>query len=74
MLRSDDLAPGEKAAAIAILQEDATLGNPHAVRCTWCPQTRTLFRDENDAPFRLTAHGWFCEACEQFASSQEIKF
>jgi hypothetical protein len=73
VLRSDDLAAGEKEEAAAILRANPSFGNPHAVRCSWCKQTRTLFRDENDAPFELTAHGWRCAACNESAASQEIR-
>lgn len=74
MLRSDDLVADEKDVATAILRANPELGNPHVVRCPWCHQTRTLFRDENDGPFKLTAHGWLCESCDVGASSQEVKF
>ena len=74
VLRSDDLSAGEKEAAAGILRANPEFGNPHVVRCDWCHETRTLFRDENDAPFTLTAHGWRCERCDTRASSQEIKF
>jgi hypothetical protein len=74
VLRSDDLAAGEKETAADILRANPAFGNPHVVRCDWCHETRTLFRDEDDVPFKLTAHGWICEACNERASSQEIKF
>lgn len=74
MLRSDTMAAGEKEAAVRILQAHPEFGNPHAVRCDWCRASRTLFRDEDDAPFKLTPHGWLCEACDVRAASQEIKF
>ena len=74
VLRSDDLVADEKAVASAMLRENPAIGNPYAVRCSWCHQTRTLFRDENDGPFQLTAHGWFCTECNESAWSQEIKF
>ena len=74
VLRSDDLAVGEKSNAAAILRDNPSFGNPHAVRCAWCNATRTLFRDENDGPFKLTPHGWTCETCNVSAWSQEIKF
>lgn len=74
VLRSDTLNAGEKEAAVRILEEHPEFGNPHAVRCDWCRAARTLFRDENDAPFKLTPHGWLCEACDVRAASQEIKF
>ncbi|HUP65086.1 MAG TPA: hypothetical protein VM557_07385 [Thermoanaerobaculia bacterium] len=74
VLRSDDLVGDEKGAAASFLRENPACGNPHAVRCMWCRETRTLFRDENEGPFKLTAHGWFCEACGELATNQEIKF
>ncbi|MBK5258760.1 MAG: hypothetical protein JJE51_04145 [Thermoanaerobaculia bacterium] len=74
VLRSDDLVAGEKETAAGILRANPTFGNPHVVRCDWCRETRTLFRDENDGPFKLTPHGWRCEPCNSRASSQEIKF
>lgn len=73
VLRSDDLAAGEKAAAAAILIANPAFGNPHAVRCDWCHEKRTLFRDENDGPFRISEHGWLCEPCNVRARDQEIK-
>lgn len=74
VLRSDDLLAGEKQEAADILRANPSFGNPHVVRCDWCRETRTLFRDENDGPFKLTAHGWVCETCNTRAASQEIKF
>jgi hypothetical protein len=74
LLRSDDLIADEKAVAAGILLADPTLGFPHAVRCDWCRETRTLFRDESDGPFKLTEHGWRCETCNTRAASQVIKF
>ncbi len=74
MLRSDDLVDGEKDAAAAILVANPALGNPHVVRCPWCHETRTLFRDESEEPFKLTSHGWTCEACSVGAASQEVRF
>jgi len=74
VLRSDTLVAGERDAAVQILLAHPELGNPHAVRCDWCRESRTLFRDENEAPFKITAHGWSCEACDVRAASQEIKF
>ncbi|HUP45124.1 MAG TPA: hypothetical protein VM779_06395 [Thermoanaerobaculia bacterium] len=74
VLRSDDLIAGEKEAATAILLEHPEYGNPHMVRCGWCGETRTLFRDENEAPFELTRHGWRCQPCDVRADSQEIRF
>jgi hypothetical protein len=73
VLRSDDLATGEQEAAAAILRANPEFGNPHVVRCDWCRETRTLFRDENEAPFKLTAHGWCCEVCDVRAASQEVR-
>lgn len=73
VLRSDDLNAGEKETAATILRENPHFGNPHVVRCDWCRETRTLFRDESDGPFKLTAHGWRCETCNVQAASQEIK-
>lgn len=72
--RSEDLMANEKEAAAAILKANPALGNPHVVRCGWCHETRTLFRDENDGPFKLTTHGWLCEPCNMRAASQEVKF
>lgn len=74
LLRSDDLAGGEKEIAAGFLRAHPELGNPHVVRCDWCHETRTLFRDEADVPFVLTAHGWRCEPCNMRAASQEVKF
>lgn len=73
VLRSNDLIAGEREAAADILRANPEFGNPHVVRCDWCRETRTLFRDESDGPFKLTAHGWFCESCDAPAASQEIK-
>jgi hypothetical protein len=74
LLRSDDLVAGEKEIAIAFLQANPQFGNPHIVRCGSCNETRTLFRDENDGPFKLASRGWLCEKCDMSAASQEIKF
>ena len=74
VLRSDDLIGDEKAVAAGILRANPHLGNPHVVRCDWCHETRTLFRDEIDGPFQLTAHGWRCVPCNTNAASQEIRF
>ena len=74
MLRSDNLVADEMAVALAILRDNPRFGNPHVVRCDFCRQTKTLFRDENEDPFTLTAHGWRCEKCNVHARSQEIKF
>jgi hypothetical protein len=74
VLRSDDLIADEKERAAGILRANPALGNPHVVRCDWCHETRTLFRDESDGPFQLTSHGWRCEACNVRAASQEVRF
>jgi hypothetical protein len=74
LLRSDDLLAGEKEVAAGILRENPAFGNPHVVRCGWCRETRTLFRDENDGPFKLTVRGWMCEPCDTAATSQEVRF
>ena len=71
---SEDLRVGEKEAAAEILKANPELGNPHVVRCGWCGESRTLFRDENEAPFKLATSGWLCEACNVKAASQEVKF
>ena len=73
VLRSDDLIAGERETAAGFLQANPSLGNPHVVRCDWCYETRTLFRDESESPFKLTDHGWLCEACNVRAASQEVK-
>ena len=73
ILRSDPLTDGERDAAVQILLDNPAFGNPHAVRCDWCREARTLFRDENDGPFKLTPHGWRCEPCDVRAASQEIR-
>jgi hypothetical protein len=74
VLRSDDLIADEKEVAAVFLRANPEFGYPHVVRCDWCHETRTLFRDENDGPFKLTDHGWRCEPCNVRAASQEIKF
>jgi len=74
VLRSDDLIADEKETAAAILRANPDFGNPHVVLCDWCHETRTLFRDENEGPFKRTTHGWLCEACNVRAASQEVKF
>lgn len=74
VLRSEELIPGEKETAASFLRANPDFGNPHVVRCDWCHETRTLFRDENDAPFKLTARGWLCETCNVRAASQEVRF
>ena len=74
ILRSDDLIADEKEVAAGVLRDNPHFGNPHVVLCHWCHETRTLFRDENNAPFKLTEHGWLCEACNERAASQEVKF
>jgi len=73
VLCSDDLIAGEKDAAIAILRAIPEIGNPYAVRCDWCHVAKTLFRDENESPFRLSPRGWTCEHCEVPAACQEIR-
>jgi len=74
VLRSDDLVAGEKETSAGILRSNPELGNPHVVRCDWCRETRTLFRDEAEGPFKLTEHGWRCESCDVRAASQEVRF
>ena len=74
VLRSDFLSPEEKESAVRILGAHPFLGNPHAVRCNWCNESRTLFFDESDGPFQRAGHGWLCQPCDVHASSQEIKF
>ena len=76
VLRSEELIADEKKVAADILRDNPTLGNPHVVRCDWCRETRTLFRDETDGPFKLMERerGWRCEPCDTRASSQEIRF
>lgn len=72
--RSEDLIADEKEVAAGFLRANPELGNPHVVRCDWCHETRTLFRDESDGPFHLTSHGWRCETCNVRAASQEVRF
>lgn len=74
ILRSEDLTAGEKEMAAGILRGNPEFGNPHAVRCGWCHESRTLFRDESDGPFETTSRGWRCVTCDVGAASQEIKF
>ena len=74
LLRSDDLVDDEKAVAAEILLANPTLGYPHVVQCAWCRESRTLFRDESEAPFERTASGWRCSTCDVAAASQIIKF
>jgi hypothetical protein len=74
VLRSEDLIGDEKEVAAGILRENPAFGYPHVVRCPWCRETRTLFRDEDDGPFQLTAHGWRCSTCDVRAASQEVRF
>ena len=74
VLRSEDLIGNEKEVAAGILRANPAFGNPHVVRCPWCRETRTLFRDEDDDPFQLTAHGWRCSTCDVRAASQEVRF
>lgn len=72
--RSEELTGNERESGAAILKANPQFGNPHVVRCGWCHETRTLFRDENDGPFKRTDHGWRCESCNVSAASQEVKF
>ena len=72
--RSDELIGGEKEIAASFLREHPELGNPHVVRCDWCRETRTLFRDEAEGPFTIIPHGWRCDPCDLRAASQEVKF
>lgn len=74
VLRSEELIADEKEVAAGILRANPDCGNPHVVRCPWCHETRTLFRDESDVPFKRIAHGWCCEACNVNAASQEVRF
>jgi hypothetical protein len=74
VLRSEDLIADEKEVAAGILRANPDFGNPHVVKCDWCHETRTLFRDENEGPFKLTVRGWLCEPCNVRAASQEIRF
>ena len=74
VLRSDDLIAGEKEVAAGILRATPDFGNPYVVRCPWCQEIRTLFRDESDLPFRRISNGWLCETCNVSAASQEVKF
>ena len=74
VLRSEDLIGDEKEVAAGILRANPSFGNPHVVRCDWCHETRMLFRDESDGPFKPTAHGWRCETCNVRAASQEVRF
>jgi hypothetical protein len=59
---------------VGILRANPAYGNPHVVRCSWCRETRMLFRDESDGPFKAIRHGWFCGTCYVTAASQEVKF
>lgn len=74
VLRSEELLANEKETAAAILVANPEFGNPHVVRCGWCGETRTLFRDEDNAPFQHTPQGWLCKTCDVRAASQEVKF
>jgi hypothetical protein len=74
VLRSDDLIADEKEVAAAFLRANPEFGNPHVVRCDWCGETRILFSDENDGPFKRIDHGWRCEPCNVRAASQEVRF
>ncbi len=64
----------EKEVASAFLRENPTFGFPYAVRCDFCRESRTLFRDESDAPFEIDGNGWSCARCNVRASTQEIRF
>jgi hypothetical protein len=74
LMTSDDVEAGERSAAAEIVREVPGLGNPYGVQCDWCHERRMLFRDENNAPFTLTSHGWLCVPCDVRAATQEIKF
>ena len=74
VLRSDELFDGEKETAAVFLRANPDFGNPHVVRCPWCHETRTLFRDEADGPFKIVSNGWLCESCNVRAASQEVRF
>jgi hypothetical protein len=74
VLRSEDLVADEKEVAAGILRANPAFGNPHVVRCPWCHETKTLFSDESEAPFKRLTHGWLCEPCNVRAASQEVKF
>lgn len=74
LMRSDDLLDDERAVAAEILLANPGFGYPHIVQCAWCRESRTMFRDENEAPFERTANGWRCNACDVAAASQVIKF
>ena len=74
VLRSDELIDGEKETAAVFLRANPGFGNPHVVRCPWCHETRTLFRDESDGPFKIVSNGWLCETCNVRAASQEVRF
>ena len=73
VFRSDDLAVNEKKDAMEYLRANPALGNPHMVRCSWCHQTRVLFRDEDNETFTRTARGWLCSKCQEHAASQEVR-
>jgi len=64
----------KKEVVAAVLRANPDFGTPHVVRCDWCHETRILFRDENEAPFKLTTHGWLCETCNVRAVSPEVRF
>jgi hypothetical protein len=74
VIRSDDLVGDEKNVAAGILRANPVFGNPHVIRCDWCHETRTLFRDEDDGPFVVAENGWRCVPCGMRAASQEVKF
>lgn len=73
VMRSDELVGNEKEIAAEIIRANPVFGNPHVVRCDYCRETRTLFLDESDGPFKLEGRGWRCESCNVGAASQEIK-
>jgi len=73
VMRSDDLTGDEREIAAGIVRANPAFGYPHVVRCDWCRETRTLFLDESDGPFKLEGRGWRCEPCNVGAASQEIK-
>jgi hypothetical protein len=74
VLRSDDMAVNEKETASELLRLNPAYGNPHMVRCEWCHQTSVLFRDEELVPFKKSGRGWRCDACDESAASQEVRF
>jgi hypothetical protein len=74
VLRSEEMIADEKEVAAEILRANPEFGNPHVVRCGFCHETRTLFRDESHAPFTRSGYGWLCEVCQIRAASQEVRF